>query len=88
MFSDVISLPMVSKPAVGGVLFVILFIGCSDHEAVERRARAEADAKARAEAARSEMEALPKAFETPDYFKKNQPSKKANPAPAPKQTSI
>lgn len=33
------------------------------------------------------MDALPKAFQTPDYFKKNQPEKKPEPASeAKKQT--
>ncbi len=41
--------------------------GCADREA---------EAKARAEAARKEMDALPKTFETPDYYKKNEPEKK------------
>lgn len=68
---------------VGGVLLALLVTGCTDREAEVRRAREEAEAKARAEAARKEMDALPKAFQTPDYFKKN-PSKKTEPTPEPK----
>lgn len=55
--------------------------GCTDREAESKRAREDAEAKARAEAARKEMEALPKAFPPRDYFKKNEPT--PNPAPAP-----
>lgn len=57
-------------------LAVLLASGCVDREAEARKAKAEAEAKARAEAARKEMEAAPKAFQTPDYFKKNEPEKK------------
>lgn len=74
---------MITKAMVGGVLLALLFTGCTDREAEARRAREAADAKARAEAARKEMDALPKAFQTPDYFKKN-PPKKTEPAPEPK----
>lgn len=44
--------------------------GCTDREAEAKRAREEAEAKARAEAARKEMDALPKVFKNPDYLKK------------------
>jgi hypothetical protein len=72
---------MKTKFIIGGVLLVLLAVGCTDREAKARRAKEEADAKARAEAARKEMDALPKAFQTPDYFKKNKPDKKpATPA--------
>ena len=66
------------KPIAVGVSLVALLLAaaCNDRTAEEKRAREEAEAKARAEAARKEMEALPRAFQTPDYFKKNQPSKK------------
>ena len=78
---------MITKLTAGGVLLALLLTGCTDREAEARRARDEAEAKARAEAARKEMDALPKAFQTPDYFKKNQPEKKPEPAPeAKKQT--
>ncbi|MGC4074928.1 MAG: hypothetical protein QM760_21000 [Nibricoccus sp.] len=64
------------KPlAVLGSLAALLFAGCTDREADARKAKEEADAKARAEAARKEMDALPKAFESRDYFKKNTPKK-------------
>jgi hypothetical protein len=65
---------------IGLLLAILLAAGCSDREAETRRAKEEAEAKARAEAARKEMDALPKAFQTPDYFKKNEPDK-ASPAP-------
>lgn len=60
-------------------LAVLLVSGCVDREAEARKVKAEAEAKARAEAARKEMEAAPKAFQTPDYFKKNEPEKKPEP---------
>lgn len=66
---------------------VLLVSGCTDREAEARRVKEEAEAKARAEAARKEMDALPKTFQTPDYFKKNQPEKKSEPAPGPKKTN-
>ena len=70
-----------------GILLAILFgSGCSDHQAEARRAREEAEAKARAEASRKEMEAMPKAFKSRDYFKKNEPEKKVEPAPAEKKS--
>lgn len=49
---------------------VLVAGGCVDREAEARRVREEAEAKARAEAARKEMEALPKAFKNRDYLKK------------------
>lgn len=66
-----------------GVLLITLIsgAGCVDREAEVKRAQEEAAAKARAEAARKEMDALPKAFQTPDYFKKNEPAKKDQAAP-------
>ena len=69
-----------------GLLFAFsMASGCRDREAEARRAKEDADAKARAEAARKEMDALPKAFQTPDYFKKNEPEKKPTPAPEQKK---
>ena len=61
--------------------------GCADREAEARKTREDAETKARAEAARKEMNALPKAFQTPDYFKKNEPAKTTAPAEKPKPTS-
>ena len=78
---------MITK-ALGILMFTILLAtGCTDREAEARRAKEDADAKARAEAARKEMDALPKAFQTPDYFKKNEPAKKPASAPDPKRTN-
>jgi len=57
-------------------LSLFLLGACTDHQAEARRAKEEADAKARAAATRKEMDALPKTFQSRDYFKKNaQPSK-------------
>lgn len=79
---------MITKLTAGGVLLALLLTGCTDHEAEARRAREEADAKARAEAARKEMDALPKTFKSRDYFKKNEPEKKPEPSTdAPKPSS-
>ena len=66
-----------------GLSFLVLLAGCRDQEAEAPKAKEDADAKARAAAARKEMESLPKTFQTPDYFKKNEPDKKATPAPKP-----
>jgi len=59
-------------PTFTGVLLIAVLVasGCVDREAEARRVREEAEAKARAEAARKEMEALPKAFKNRDYLKK------------------
>lgn len=59
--------------------------GCSDRKAEAKKAQEDAQAKARAEAARKEMEQLPKTFQTPDYFKKNEPTKPADSPPPKKQ---
>ncbi len=71
---------MKTTVVVGITLVALLATACTDHEAEARKAKAEAEAKARAAAARREMEAVPKAFQTPDYFKKNEPEKKPEPA--------
>ncbi|MFT3783712.1 MAG: hypothetical protein QM790_16995 [Nibricoccus sp.] len=60
----------------GGVLLALFATACTDREAEARRVKEEAEAKARAEAARKEMDALPKTFQTPDYFKRNKPAQK------------
>ena len=71
---------------IGISIAILLGAGCSDREAEARRAREEAEAKARAEASRKEMEAMPKAFKSRDYFKENEPGKKVEPAPAEKKS--
>jgi len=76
---------MNAKLLAGGLFIVVLVSACTDREAEARRAKEEAEAKARAEAARKEMDALPKAFKSRDYFKQNVPEKKSEPAPAPVQ---
>jgi hypothetical protein len=78
---------MITKLLVGGLCITLLASGCTDREAEARRIKEDADAKARAEAARKEMDALPRAFQTPDYFKKNEPAKKPVSAPDPKRTT-
>jgi hypothetical protein len=72
---------------VGGLCVALLASGCTDREAEARRAKEEAEAKARAEAARKEMDALPKAFKSEPFFKLNEPEKKSEPAPPPKKTN-
>lgn len=74
---------MISKLMAGGVLCVLLVTGCTDREAEARRAREQAEAKARAEAARKEMDALPKAFKSEPFFKLNKPEHKVAPASEP-----
>lgn len=57
------------------LLFTALAAACSDKKTEAQKAKEDASAKARAEAAKREMETLPKAFSTPDYYKKNEPAK-------------
>ena len=78
---------MKAKLLAGGLFIVVLVSACTDREAEARRAKEEADAKARAEAARKEMDALPKAFKSEPFFKLNEPEKKPDPAPSQKKTS-
>lgn len=66
---------------VGGLCVAMLASGCTDRKAEVRRAKEEAESKARAEAARKEMDALPEAFKSRDYFKKNEPEKKPDTGP-------
>ena len=77
---------MKTHVTIGLSIGILLGAGCSDREAEARRAREEAEAKARAEASRKEMEAMPKAFKSRDYFKKNEPEKKIEEAPAEKKS--
>ena len=70
---------------IGLSLAVFLTTGCRDREEESRRAKEDADAKARAEAARKEMEALPKAFKSPQFFKLNESEKKPAPVTEPKK---
>jgi hypothetical protein len=87
LFSDlsVEKIGMKTHVIIGISLAILFGAGCSDREAEARRAREEAEAKARAEAARKEMEAAPKTFKSRDYFKKNEPEKKVEPAPVEKK---
>ncbi len=72
-------------PTITGVLLMTLMFagGCVDREAEARRAREDAEAKARAGAARKEMNALPKAFKSPEFFKLNEPDPKTTPQAVP-----
>ena len=76
---------MKTTVVVGITLVALLATACTDHEAEARKAKAEAEAKARAAAARREMEAVPKAFQSRDYFKKNEPEKKPEQATEPEK---
>lgn len=58
------------------------FSGCTDPKAAEEKARADADAKARAEAARKEMETVPKVFRPQYHNKRLEPDPKTQPTPA------
>lgn len=65
-------------------LAIIGFCGCSDRKAELQKAQEESQAKARADAAKREMDALPKAFKSPQFFKLNEPEKKpVSPPPEP-----
>jgi predicted acylesterase/phospholipase RssA len=68
---------------IGAFVAVLLVVGCTDREAEARKAREDAEAKARAEAARKEMEALPKAFKSPPFFQRNVSGQTPARAPAP-----
>lgn len=64
---------------------VLVAGGCADREAEARRVREEAEAKARAEAARKEMETLPKVFKNRDYLKKVDDTVAPNASETPKK---
>ena len=49
----------------------ICLSGCIDESNFDRKPKRNVEQKAQAEAARREMEALPKAFQNRDLFKKN-----------------
>lgn len=56
--------------------------GCAKNSAQAEKPREDAEAKVRAEAAKKEMETLPKVFRTPNYLKKNEPAKSEPTTPA------
>lgn len=64
------------------ILAVAFAVGCTDREREAEKAKQDAAAKARADAAKKEMETLPKVFSTPDYYKKNEPAKPSPGTPA------
>ncbi len=66
-------------------LALICLVACTDRKAEAEMKQRDAEAKARAEASRKEMDQLPKTFQTPDYFKKNEPQKPAESPPPKKQ---
>lgn len=70
---------MKTRLLVGLSVVVLLATGCRDRDAEARKAREDVDAKARAEASRKEMEALPKAFKSPQFFKLNDPAEQPVP---------
>lgn len=72
---------------VAGGWLIILISGCADLEAETRRLRQEVETRARADAARKEMDALPKAFKSPPFFRVNELENTSNPAPAAKKTN-
>ncbi len=57
---------------------VAVAAGCTDKAKEAEKMRQDAAAKARADAAKKEMETLPKVFQTRDIFKKNEPPKPAD----------
>jgi hypothetical protein len=63
------------------VTSIFLCPACSDQRAAQK-AKEDADAKARAEAARKEMDTLPKTFKSRDIFKKNEPEPEPPAKPA------
>lgn len=65
------------------ILLTALFAGCTDQKAVEQKARDDAAAKARAEAARKEMETVPKVFRPQYHNKKLDPDSKSTAPTAP-----
>jgi hypothetical protein len=54
---------------------LLMLPGCTKNSSQSGNVRTDADAKARAEGGRKEMETLPKIFRTPNYLKKNEPTK-------------
>jgi hypothetical protein len=66
------------------LVITALVTGCADQKAAERKVREDAAAKARAEAARKEMEAVPKVFRPQYHNKRLEPeTPPAVPAPTP-----
>jgi hypothetical protein len=70
---------MKMKPIAISLLVTVLATACSEAKRDAEKTKVDASAKARADAAKKEMETLPKAFSTPDYYKKNEPAKAVTP---------
>lgn len=69
------------------VLAATLVAGCTDQRAAEQKAREDAAAKARAEAARKEMETVPKVFRPQYHNKRLEPDPKSTTQPATQPTT-
>jgi hypothetical protein len=86
-----VSSPITMKPILVLILGLVIVSspGCSDSKKETEKAQADAAAKARADAAKKEMETLPKVFRSRDIFEKNEPAKtQPNPSvSAPQQKS-
>lgn len=70
---------MKMKPIAISLLTIALLSACSEAKRDAEKAKEDASAKARGDAAKKEMETLPKAFSTPDYYKKNEAAKTLTP---------
>jgi hypothetical protein len=68
------------------LLASLLGTGCTEKRGGVEKAKQDTAAKAHARAAKKEMETLPKVFETPDYYKKNEASKTTPPSPQKTET--
>lgn len=71
------------RVCIAGIL-ALGFLGCAKDNSAELKAKADTESKARAEAARKEMEALPKAFR-PRYNKRLEPAADGSTQPPPEK---
>jgi hypothetical protein len=73
------------KPTLPLILTLVIACsaGCSDAKKEAEKSKTDAAAKARAEAAKKEMETLPKVFRSRDIFEKNEPAKAPTNTPEP-----
>ena len=81
--------PSTMKPTIPLILILMTVAssGCSESKKQTEKAQADAAAKARAEAAKKEMDTLPKVFRSRDIFEKNEPAKaQQNPSNTPAPT--
>jgi hypothetical protein len=78
--------PSTMKPTIPliSILLIVTSLGCSESKKQTEKVQADAAAKARAEAAKKEMDTLPKVFRSRDIFEKNEPTKsQQNPTDTP-----